>query len=240
VNNSERLIAALSDAPGPVCDDCASVKTSVFPRQQINQIAGRLFAEGRIVRRSGTECCYCKAAKLVSSVGASPPIAQPAQSRIAAVPVASGRDATRAWHWEGNIQATLAEYLQSTGWTITNFANTSLKQTGIDLALTRSGKSLVVEVKGYPGTTYEHGAKRGRPKPTRPTSQATQWYSHALHSAMRLLETNPTAAVALCFPDFPKYRELIHATRSSLNTLRIGVYLVTKIGEVSEHVPVGR
>ena len=247
MNNSERLIAALSAAPGPVCDDCASARASVLPRQQINQIANRLSAIGRIVRGRTTRCCYCKAGKMVSSVSATasnttfeasvvsnPIAANPLPS--SALQPATGGDATRPWHWEGNVQVALGEHLKSSGWTITAFADTGRKESGIDLAATRAGRALVVEVKGFPSTTYEHGERRGLSKPTQPTNQARQWYAHALLSVMRLLEKHPAAIVALCFPDFATYRKLIHATRTSLKTLGVGIYLVSPAGEVTEHV----
>jgi hypothetical protein len=55
---------------------------------------------------------------------------------------------------------------------------------------------------------------------------------------MRLREKRPAANVALCFPDFPTYRKLIEGTRSSLKMLGVGLYLVSKEGEVSTHIPV--
>lgn len=244
--NSDRFIAALSAAPGPVCDDCASAKAEVFPRQQINQIASRLFRTGQIHRAPG-QCIYCSGAKKVSAVTGLISAGVPSlpHSEIAAFTVAAaelpgwrGVDQTRSWHWEGNVQCALREHLERTGWMITAFANTGTKEAGIDVVATRGGSTLMVEVKGYPSTTYEHGSRRGLPKPTQPTNQARQWYSHALLSVMRLLEKKPSAHVALCFPDFPTYRKLIAATRTPLRRLGVGVFLVSSQGAVVEHLQV--
>ncbi|WP_211475157.1 hypothetical protein [Collimonas humicola] len=144
----------------------------------------------------------------------------------------SESDGTRSWHWEGNVQVVLHRFLEGTGWTITASANTETKERGIDLAAVKERRELLVEVKGFPVTTYEHGEKRGLLKPTPPTSQARQWYSHALLSIMRLREKWPVAEVALCFPDFPTYRALIDGTRSSLELLGVGVYLISEGGGV--------
>src|SRR5215213_8391118 len=151
MSNSERFIAALAAAHGPVCDDCASAKAQVFPRQQVNQIATRLSASGHIDRAAGVQCCYCGAIKKVSSLSAS--AGSSVESRNAPsekdIPARRCRSAfkrlqaanaisSRAWHWEGNVQAVLREHLENNGWTITAMANTGRKESGIDLAATRA------------------------------------------------------------------------------------------------------
>lgn len=249
MTNAERIVQVLQAAPGPVCDDCASVRASVFPRQQVFQIATRLVAAGQIARGTGPACAYCGGTKKVSTTvdgnslvrgfGHSPtkPVGQPARElALSRISSSGGIDETRAWHWEGNVQAMLRGYLEAMGWTITAVANTATKENGIDLAAAMGKRELVVEVKGFPSTTYEHGERRGLPKPTQPTNQARQWYSHALLSIMRLREKRPAAEVALCFPDFPTYRKLIDSTRSSLDLLGVGVYLVFEDGGVAAHL----
>lgn len=248
MNNADRFIAILTDAEAYVCDDCASAKAAVRPRQQVHQIATRLTKARRVYRIVG-QCCYCQTVKKVSAVhGTFPPATDRSDMKPASEtaephgspPSQRQRDLSRAWHWEGNVQCALKEYLESDGWSITAYANTIRKESGIDLAAVRSGRRLIVEVKGFPSATYEYGDRRGLPKPTRPTNQARQWYAHALLSVMRLLEKDPAATVALCFPDFRTYRRLIEATRTSLKTLGIAVYFVSEAGEVTELLPVSR
>ena len=86
-----------------------------------------------------------------------------------------GADAAFGWNWEGNVQAAIARWLVSQGWSITQASNTAIKQQGIDLIAEKDSQRLLIEVKGFPGTTYAHGPKRGQPKPTQPTLQAKHW-----------------------------------------------------------------
>ncbi|NEX63351.1 hypothetical protein [Noviherbaspirillum galbum] len=138
----------------------------------------------------------------------------------------------RPWHWEGNVQILLGQYLDREGWHIQRFADTESKEAGIDLEAVRNGRHVLFEVKGFPTTVYDHGANRGQAKITSPSSQARQWYSHAMLKMLMLLEQHPDKEIALCFPDFMTYRRLIHGTRTSLHALKVSVYLVTESGEV--------
>jgi Holliday junction resolvase-like predicted endonuclease len=242
LTNSERFIAALNVATGPICDDCASVKASVFPRQQVNQIARSLYSSGRIGRGEIGQCCYCGLLKKVSWTRStefsltSTDKTETAPDAGESVALIGAKQNTRPWYWEGNVQSVLCEQLKREGWMITSFANTETKESGIDVVANRSGRVLMVEVKGFPSTTYDHGEKRGLPKPTQPTSQARQWYSHALLSVMKMLEKHPDAKIALCFPEFPTYQKLINSTRSPLIKLGIGAFFVSSTGKVTEHL----
>lgn len=140
--------------------------------------------------------------------------------------------APNPWHWEGNVQAALARWLESQGWTITSLADTASRATGVDLLASRDDELLAVEVKGYPTTTYARGPNAGLPKPTQPANQARQWYSHALLSVMLLRQQHPNSLVAMCFADFPTFRSLIQRTDDSLISLGVGVYLVRDDGGV--------
>jgi hypothetical protein len=50
---------------------------------------------------------------------------------------------------------------------------------------------LLVEAKGYPSKNYRDPRRSGEVKPTNPTNQAQQWYSHALLKVVRLQTKNP-------------------------------------------------
>lgn len=91
---------------------------------------------------------------------------------------------------------------------------------------------LAVEVKGYPSTTYDHGPRRGTPKPTQPSNQARQWFSHALLGMMLLRHRRPEAEIAICFPAFKTYESLLERTRLSFELLAFGVYLLAEEGTV--------
>jgi hypothetical protein len=54
------------------------------------------------------------------------------------------------WHTEAWIQSSVVAYLVSDGWQITSVADTARRERGIDIAATRCGESLAIEVKGFP------------------------------------------------------------------------------------------
>jgi hypothetical protein len=143
----------------------------------------------------------------------------------------------RPWCWEGHVQDALSRHLVGEGWTVRAFADTESKAPGIDLLAERDDRWLAVEVKGYPSTTYDHGTNRGKPKPTQPTNQARQWFSHALLGMMLLRHRRPDAEIAICFPDFLTYRSLVERTRGSFALLGFGVYFVSEDGRVRLELP---
>lgn len=124
------------------------------------------------------------------------------------------------WFWEGHVQRRVEEHLRAEGWSVVSAADTLSRQTGIDLVLTREDQHLNIEVKGWPSTRYRRGPKAGLPKPTNPTVQARHWYAGALLTTALLLDADPHARVALAFPDFPRYRDLLHRTAGSLAALK--------------------
>lgn len=143
----------------------------------------------------------------------------------------------RPWFWEGHVQQTLADALKGDGWTVTEVADTESKAPGIDLVATKDRRWLAVEVKGYPNTTYDHGPKRGQAKPTQPTNQARQWFSHALLGMMLLRDRRPDAEIAICFPAFKTYENLVARTQVAFGLLGFGVYFVHQDGRVDLVLP---
>lgn len=135
------------------------------------------------------------------------------------------------------MQDALARHLTRDGWVVREVADTETKAPGIDLLATKADRWLAVEVKGFPSTTYDHGPKRGQPKPTQPTNQARQWFSHALLGMMLLRDRRPDAEIAICFPDFQTYRTLVERTEVSFGLLGFGVYFVAEDGTARLQVP---
>ncbi len=246
MSNTSRVLDALSD--GPACDDCVSEQAQVFPRQQVNQIATRLAAKGIIRRVAGYPCRVCRRVKITNALGSTAALPSNVHDEVAAAhPPDHSTDSEReqvsvldnTWHWEGNVQSRLRTFLEESGWRITFAANTAAKQAGVDLTASKANRRLLIEVKGFPTTTYAYGPNRGKLKSTQPTNQARQYFSHALLSMMRMLDKEPSAEVALCFPDYPTYRALLAATKRPFKLLRVGVYLVRKDGSVevyTEHL----
>jgi hypothetical protein len=141
-------------------------------------------------------------------------------------------DVTADWFWEGNVVEAIALFLVRDGWTIETKADTQSKARGVDIRAARKGCTLLVEAKGYPAKTYRDPRRAGEVKPTNPTNQAQQWYSHALLKVMRLQTKHPDAVVALGFPDFPRYRALFEETHGGLAKLGIAMLTVRANGQV--------
>lgn len=143
----------------------------------------------------------------------------------------------RPWFWEGHVQDALAAHFANEGWDVREAADTESKAPGIDLLATRDHRWLAIEVKGFPNTTYDHGPRRGQPKPTQPTNQARQWFSHALLGMMLLRDKRPDAEIAICFPRFITYEKLVQRTEVSFGLLGFGVYFVNEGGSVDLVLP---
>jgi hypothetical protein len=141
-------------------------------------------------------------------------------------------DVTTDWFWEGNVVNAVARNLQEKGWRIVSQADTRLRERGPDIRADKAGTLLLVEAKGYPSKTYRDPRRADEPKPTNPTNQAQQWYSHALLKVLRLQTAYPQARVALAFPDFPRYQTLFDETKVGLARLGLAVLMVNASGQL--------
>jgi hypothetical protein len=137
------------------------------------------------------------------------------------------------WAWEGNVQSRFVTRLAATGWLITRVADTARRERGVDIVAQRDGQQLLVEVKGWPSTTYARGEMAGRPKPTQPTLQAAHWFAEVLMSLIRR-GAKPGQTLAMGLPDMPRYRTLLGEAGWALERLDITIYLVTPDGTVRE------
>jgi hypothetical protein len=135
------------------------------------------------------------------------------------------------WAWEGNVQSCVVTYLAANGWSILRVADTAQRERGVDIIAERDGQRLLIEVKGWPSSTYARGERAGQPKPTQPTLQATHWFAEAMTSLIRR-GADLGSRLAMGLPDMPRYRVLLGETRWALNRLDITVYLVTAEGAV--------
>lgn len=134
------------------------------------------------------------------------------------------------WYWEGNVVAALARALAAEGWTIRRTADTGRREQGVDLVAVSGRRTLMVEVKGYPTTTYARGPKAGQTKPTLPVSQARQWFSHAVLECLLMRSKYPDVEVVMAFPQMETYVRLIERIRPSLVHLGFGVYVIASDG----------
>jgi hypothetical protein len=141
-------------------------------------------------------------------------------------------DVVSDWFYEGRVVEALVAHLRREGWAIGYVPAAESKERGVDVTAERAGELLLIEAKGYPSTFYRDAARRGEKKPTNPTNQAQQWYSHALLKALRLQTKHPRATVAMAFPSFPRYRTLYAETAPRLRLLSVPVFFVHESGTV--------
>ena len=151
-----------------------------------------------------------------------------AAAPVAAAPLEVGGE----WHSEANVQAALVTALAGEGWRILSVANTATKEHGIDVIASRDGRTLGVEVKGFPSRNYADPARAGEAKRTSPSTQAGHWYSQAVLAAMRLRGKEPAWGSVIALPDFPRYRDLHADTVGSLTAAQIEVWWIDQAGTV--------
>ncbi len=156
--------------------------------------------------------------------------------RAAATPAPKG-SAMDDPRWEGNVQAALVRHLVARGWSVVSLADTASQERGVDVVAERAGRRMLIEVKGWPSTTYVRGDRAGQPKPTAPTVQAKHWFAEVLLAVLRLRERHPECAVAIALPDMPRYRMLLSEVQSALTELVIMVLLVQDGGDVTTWPP---
>jgi Holliday junction resolvase-like predicted endonuclease len=138
--------------------------------------------------------------------------------------------AASEWHSEANIQSMVVTALATDGWSILSVANTATKEHGIDVIASRDGRSIGIEVKGFPSRAYANPARAGEQKRTSPSTQAGHWYAQAVLAAMRLRGKEPAWRSVIALPDFPRYRDLHSETVGSLEAAGIEVWWVDRTG----------
>lgn len=160
------------------------------------------------------------------------PTAPAVPAAAAAGPAATGLELGGEWHTEANVQAALVTAMAAEGWRILSVANTATKEHGIDVIASRDGRTVGVEVKGFPSRNYADPARAGEAKRTSPSTQAGHWYSQAVLAAMRLRGKEPAWGSVIALPDFPRYRDLHDETAGSLAAAQIEVWWVAQTGAV--------
>jgi hypothetical protein len=142
-------------------------------------------------------------------------------------------EVTADWFYEDQVVKVIVSHLRGAGWTIDPLPSAALKERGVDIGATRGGEALLIEAKGYPSRYYRDPARRHEQKRTNPTNQAQHWYSDALLKAIRLQSKQPSAQIAMAFPEFPRYVRLFIDSATGLEKLGIIVFFIDAGGNVT-------
>lgn len=177
--------------------------------------------------------------RVAGDVAAGPPSLGP-EALVDTAEVVAATDYDEEWFWEGNVQASVVNHLAATGWKIRRVANTATSEHGVDIEADRPGERLVIEVKGYPGSTYARGDRKGKAKTTPAAAQARAYFSNALLAGLLMRAETPSARVALAFPDVPTFNNLSRRVEAPLAAAGVEVWLVRQHGEVIQPPPTTR
>jgi hypothetical protein len=188
MTHREVVLSVLSG--GALCDDCLADKSGVHPRQTINILCRDLENEGSI-RRVKADCPACKKHKILNQTAGS---TIPSWEQGAAISTATAGE--RPWYWEGNVQQKIVEYFQSQGLQVTRTANTASREAGVDIrAMGKTGRELLVSVKGYPDKSSN--------------TQARHWFAEAIFDIVLYRQQYPDCHYAIGLPDgFTTYQNL--------------------------------
>lgn len=131
-------------------------------------------------------------------------------------------DTSKPWYWEGNIQLSLALYLQSLGWEIKEYADTKSRNQGKDLvAFKNDVGDYWITIKGYPEKS--------------PYTQARHWFSQAIFDTILYHNENPEVRLGIGIPNgFQTYLNLIPRVSWFLRQQNIRLYLINEKCLVNE------
>ena len=167
---------------------------------------------------------------------------QPVQTPVRETPdavdqVISLPDTTEEWFWEGTIQASLIAHLVREGYQLLRVADTDSREAGTDVIARRAGRTLHVEVKGWPSQFYRDPAKAHLKKRTSAAVMARSWFNDAVVHALRLRDAHPSDDVAICLPDKATYRNLLAGVARSVAACSVEVLVVDERGAVQSASP---
>jgi|NGEPerStandDraft_6_1074524.scaffolds.fasta_scaffold90754_1 hypothetical protein len=155
------------------------------------------------------------------------------EPKVSAVAVAHDDE----WFWEGNVQAAVVSHLAQQGWQIMRVASTSSNEHGVDIEASRDGSRVMIEVKGYPGSTYARGARKGEAKSSPPATQARTYFGNALLAGLLMRSESTEGRVVLAFPDMATFSNLAQRIAAPLAAASIEVWMVSEDGKVTEGNP---
>lgn len=220
----DQVMAALRHSPAGLTD--AELAAQLGKRHpHINMTCRRLADDGLIARDGSL-------GSIINRLETDAPLRASARPTVPSPAEPPDDD----WAWEGNVQSRVVTYLAREAWQIISVADTASRQQGTDIVAGRDGTRLLVEVKGWPSTTYARGERMGQPKPTQPSTQAGIWFAEGLTTLIRR-GAEPSRRLALALPDKPRYRTLLAEAGWAIQRLEMTVYLVDADGAVHTWEP---
>ncbi len=141
-------------------------------------------------------------------------------------------DKTKDWFWEGNIQEKIKIYLKNNKFEIVKTSNTLSREKGPDILAKKHNKIWRIAVKGYPSDKYVENSSfgtKGKKKKTNPPTQARHWFSEALTEIILAKCDDPSIEIALGFPDFKIYKNLLSRISWLRKKLKIHSFIVSKL-----------
>jgi hypothetical protein len=133
------------------------------------------------------------------------------------------------WFEETNVATKIRDYLVDTGYSIQKF-NDDKTTKGHDIVAIKDGKTLVVEVKGFPSDKYVNGKNKGQKKRTHPNLQSKHWFSEALTALLTAKSLDWEVTIAMGLPHHDKYLETIEKLRAINEKIGIIYFIVHKDG----------
>lgn len=135
------------------------------------------------------------------------------------------------WFEETNVAKKLRDYLENSGYEITEFIEDKHQQ-GHDIEALKDSQHLIIEVKGYPSDKYVSGEKRGQKKPTSPYLQARHWFADAVFKLLLAKSKDWNVSIALGLPDFKVYKTLLERLDKVAEKMDLICFFVNQNGNV--------
>jgi hypothetical protein len=139
----------------------------------------------------------------------------------------------RSGSGEGKVVGLVVQHLGRIGAFVWSVADTASEARGTDIVAGLDGRTLHIEVKGWPSKSYAHPARAHEQKRTNPTVQAKHWMAEAVFSALRLRAKHDDDRVIVAFPAFSRYENLADEVAPVLARADIEMWFVRESGAVS-------
>jgi hypothetical protein len=114
-------------------------------------------------------------------------------------------DDDESWLEVASVQAQVVRHLAANGWDITRVADTESREHGVDIEARSGLDRILVEVKGFPSSTYVRGSGAGEPKRFGRGAQARTYFSNAALAGLLMRSEHPNSRVVLAFPSRDTY-----------------------------------